>query len=91
VPVKQAGSYKIIAALTKAVDYGIVKITLNGKVLIEELDLYNTSVITKEIDLGSCQLKQGINQLIVRVVGANAQAVKRHMFGLDYLLLSRTL
>jgi len=89
VPVKRAGSYTVIAALTKAVDYAVVKISLNGKVLAEELDLYNTSVITKEVDLGPCQLKQGVNQLVVRIVGANAKAVKRYMFGLDYLLLKR--
>jgi hypothetical protein len=89
-PVKRAGTYAVTAALTKAVDYGIVKISLNGRVLTEKLDLYNPSVITKEVDLGSCELTQGVNQFVIRIVGANAKAIKRYMFGLDYLLLKRT-
>ena len=90
VPVKRAGTYTVTTALTKAVDYGIVKISLNGRVLSEKLDLYNPSVITEAVDLGSCELKQGVNQFVVRIVGANAKAIKRYMFGLDYVLLKRT-
>lgn len=90
VPVKRAGTYAVKAALTKAVDYGIVKITLNGQILSEKLDLYNPSVITPAVDLGPCKLKQGLNKLVVRIVGANPQAIKRHMFGLDYLLLKKS-
>jgi len=85
--VKQAGGFRVVAGLTKANDYGIVKIAVNGQTRIESLDLYNTRVIAEEVDLGICNLKEGVNQLEVTIAGANEAAVKRHMFGLDYLLL----
>ena len=86
-PVKKAGTYEIIAALTRANDYGIVKIAVNGQVKIETLDLYNSTVIAKEISLGKSQLKKGANQLEVTIIGANPKAVKSGMFGVDYLLI----
>lgn len=86
--VDKAGLYAMTAALTKARDYGIVAIIVNGKPLTEKLDLYNPAVITEEIALGTCQLKQGVNQLEVKIVGSNPEAIKRNMFGLDYILLA---
>lgn len=88
-PVEASGTFDLIAALVKAVDYGIVSIAINGQILVESLDLYHTEVITREVSLGTVALKKGVNQMVVTVVGANPQAVKRYMFGLDYLLLKR--
>lgn len=87
-PVDKPGLYALTAALTKAKDYGVISIALNGKPLTEKLDLYNPSVITEEIALGTCQLKQGVNQLEVKIIGSNPEAIKRNMFGLDYILLT---
>ncbi|MBN2512495.1 MAG: DUF2961 domain-containing protein [Sedimentisphaerales bacterium] len=86
--VDKAGLYAMTAALTKANDYGIIAIAVNGKPLAEKLDLYNPAVITEEIALGTCQLKQGVNQLEVKIIGSNPEAIKRNMFGLDYILLT---
>jgi len=86
--VDKAGLYAMTAALTKAKDYGIIAIAVNGKTLSEKLDLYNPAVITEEIALGTCQLKQGVNQLEVKIIGSNPEAIKRNMFGLDYILLT---
>lgn len=86
-PVEKAGVYTITAGLTKANDYGIAEITVNEKTLSANLDLYNTSVITEEIDLGWCALKQGVNQLQIKIVSSNPKAIKRHMVGVDYILL----
>ncbi|MEN6307722.1 MAG: DUF2961 domain-containing protein [Anaerohalosphaeraceae bacterium] len=86
--VDKAGLYALTAALTKAKDYGIISIAVNGKTLTEKLDLYNPSVITEEIALGTCQLKQGVNQIEVKIIGSNPEAIKRNMFGLDYILLT---
>jgi len=86
--VDKAGLYALTAALTKARDYGIIAIAVNGKTLTEKLDLYNPAVITEEIALGTCQLKQGVNQLEVKIIGSNPEAIKRNMFGLDYILLT---
>jgi len=86
-PVEKAGRYKLLAALTKAVDYGIVKLTLDGRELTT-MDLFNNSVVsTGELELGTHDLAAGERRLGVEIVGANDQAVKSYMFGLDYLRL----
>lgn len=91
-PVEQTGCYKLAAQLTKAVDYGIVQLTLDGVKLGPPIDLFNPDVVaTGELDLGTHELTAGEHQLIVEILGANAQAVKRYMFGLDYVKLTRTL
>ena len=86
VPVEKAGRYKVYADLTKAVDYGIVRLTLAGQ-QSEELDRYHTAVANDLLELGIFELKAGLNRLEVEIVGANEKAVKKHMFGLDYLKL----
>ena len=89
VPVAEAGSYRVSADLTKAVDYGIVRMQLAGQDCSKDLDRYATRVANDVVELGVFQLQQGSNPLQVEIVGANEQAIKRHMFGLDYLLLKK--
>ena len=87
-PVAQAGKYKLLAQLTKAIDYGIVQLSLDGKKLGGPIDLYNDGVVpTGELDLGTHELSAGEHKLSVEITGANEQAVKNYMFGLDYLKL----
>ncbi len=86
-PIEKAGKYKITAALTRAIDYGIVQISLDGKPLGEPIDLINNGVITKGLALGTHELTAGEHKLTIEITGANPRAVKRHMFGLDYLKL----
>ncbi len=87
-PVAQTGRYRLLAALTRAVDYGMVKLTLDGRELIT-VDLYHDGVVpTGELDLGIHELRQGEHHLGVEIVGANPKAVKSYMFGLDYLRLA---
>lgn len=88
VPVEEAGRYKVTAGLTKAIDYGIVRMTLAGQAS-KELDRYNVGVATDVLEVGTFDLKKGINRLEVEIVGANEKAKKRHMFGLDYLKLDK--
>ncbi len=86
--VGKAGDYDVTLGITKAVDYGIVRITVNSETKIDSLDLYNPSVIAAEIKLPECHLRRGKNQLQVTILGANPSAVKSYMFGLDYILAS---
>jgi hypothetical protein len=87
-PVKKVGKYKLRAKLTKAVDYGIVQLSLDGRKLGEPIDLYNKGVIpTGELDLGAHSLSAGEHRLSVQITGANRDAVKSYMFGLDYVKL----
>lgn len=85
--VKKAGRYKVTANLTKAADYGTVQMSVNGQKAGKKLDRYHTSVANDSIDLGTFELKQGANRLDVDIVGCNDKAIKRYMFGLDYLKL----
>ncbi len=87
-PVAKAGSYQLLAQFTKAVDYGIVQLSLDGEKLGEPMDLYHAGVIaTGELDLGKRELSAGEHTLTVEITGANPQAVKSYMLGLDYLKL----
>lgn len=87
--VEQTGEYNITLGTTKAVDYGIVCIEINGKTMAKSLDLYNSNVIAVDQNLGTCRLRRGKNNLKVTILGANPSAVKSHMFGLDYILAAK--
>ncbi len=88
VPVAKAGKYAISANLTKARDYGIVKLSLDGESLGAPIDLYNREVVpTGPINLGTHDLSAGERRLKIEITGANPAAVKAYMFGLDYLKL----
>mgnify|MGYP005837807537 CR=1 FL=1 len=86
--VKNAGTYQVFARFLRAVDYGIVQLSINGQKAGGKIDLYNDGVkLSKEMDLGAFELKQGENRLTIEIVGANEKAKKDYMCGLDYLLL----
>jgi putative heme-binding domain-containing protein len=74
-PVKQAGKRKVHAVLTKAPDYGSVRLTVNGVVASTvELDLYDARVTnTEEILLGEFDLPAGEQTLQITISGANPQ------------------
>jgi len=86
--VKQRGTYQVSVTLTKAVDYGIVQLYVDGNKAGQPIDLYNDGVIpTGPIQLGTYKLDQGKHKLTVEIVGANENAVKAYMFGLDQIML----
>ena len=88
VPVQKTARYRLKMQLTKAIDYGIVQLYLDGKKLGKPIDLYNNGVIpTGVMDMGIHELDKGQHILKVEIVGANEKAVKKYMFGVDYLLL----
>jgi hypothetical protein len=91
VSVEQDGQYKILTRLTKAVDYGIVQFYIDETKLGEPIDLfYRDGVIaTDELNLGKVDLAARDHVLTVHMVGANPDAVKRYMFGMDYLKVER--
>ncbi len=90
-PVAEKGSYSLKAVLTKAKDYGIVEIRLDGKLLSEgKIDFYNPEVVTSgELDWGLHDLDAGEHLLDVKIIGANPSAASAHLFGLDYLKLEK--
>ena len=89
-PVAEAGRYEVLARFTKAPDYGIHKLAVNGQPVKDQVDCYGKNVIAAgEQSLGVFDLTQGDNRLEVQVVGANEKAVPGNMFGLDYLRLTK--
>jgi hypothetical protein len=88
VPIERAGRYAVRVVLTKARDYGIVRMSLGGQPASEPIDLYNPDVVnTDPIPLGDFQLDAGQAKLVVEIVGANDKAVPAYMFGLDQVLV----
>jgi hypothetical protein len=87
VTVKKDGDYAILTRLTKAVDYGIVQFYIDDTKLGGPIDLYNRDkvILTDELALGTTHLSSGPHVLTVEIIGANPDAVKRYMFGMDYL------
>jgi hypothetical protein len=86
--VPKAGKYRVFGRFLKAVDYGIVQLAINGEKAGAPIDFYNNGiVVTKELPLGTFELKAGENTLSAEIVGANGKAQKQYMFGLDYLIL----
>ncbi|MBE3070264.1 MAG: DUF2961 domain-containing protein, partial [Planctomycetes bacterium] len=83
VTVKEAGKYKVVVNLTKAIDYGIVQLALDDKKLGGPIDLFNDGVVaTGPIDLGVVELAAGSHRLTLQITGANEKAVKAYMVGL---------
>ncbi len=88
-PVKKTGPYLLSVVLTKARDYGIVQFHVDDKKVGEPVDLYNPDVInTDPIPLGAHHLEAGDHKLTVEITGANPEAVKAYMFGLDVVTLN---
>jgi hypothetical protein len=88
VPVQKAGRYEVRVTLTKARDYGIVQLSVDGKKAGEPVDLYNPAVVpTEPIVLGTYDLTAGQHKLTAEIVGANPKAIPSHMFGLDQVIL----
>lgn len=90
-PVAKDGSCEVFAVMTKARDYGIVQLSLDGTKTGGPIDLFNAPdvITTGVVSLGQHDLKAGPHRLTVEIIGANPKAVPAHMFGLDYLYLAR--
>jgi len=83
-----AGRYRVIASLTRAVDYAIVHLFVNGLPADAPFDGYGEGVTHGEVDLGIFDLPEGRSELRVQLRGANPRAASRGMFGLDFLRLA---
>ena len=83
---KETGKFKISAQLTKAVDYGIIQIYLNGIPVGTKFDGYiEQDVKSFQVDLGTQVLSAGENILTIKILGANRNAKPGNMAGIDYL------
>lgn len=82
----EGGEFDVFAFMTKAADYGIFQLSLDGMPLGSPIDLYATEVIpTEGVALGRMTLAGGLHTLRVEPTGANPSAIANHIFGLDCL------
>ncbi|MBR5977853.1 MAG: hypothetical protein IK033_02520, partial [Verrucomicrobia bacterium] len=86
--VEKTQSYRLRLAWTKAPDYGIFQVYLDGQKVGNPIDLYDTVVTsTGPIELTSSMLKKGKHRLTFEYVDNNPKSFPNHMLGLDYILL----
>jgi putative membrane-bound dehydrogenase-like protein len=90
VAVDKRGTYALELVMTKAHDYGIVQLSLDGQTLGGPIDLFNHPdvITTGVLDFDPVELQVGKHILGVEIVGKNPDAASRFMFGLDYVRLS---
>jgi Protein of unknown function (DUF2961) len=87
IPAQKPGKYMLKARFTKAQDYGIFQLNLNGTDVGSAIDLYSNAVTPATlIDVGMVTLTDAEPVLKVTVNGKNASS-HGYFFGLDYLKL----
>lgn len=84
--VAEAGRRGMVLSLTRSWDYGIYRISLDGRVIANRLDLYNPSVDVREHKVGEQDLTAGRHLLRFECIGRNA-ASKGYYLGVDAILL----
>jgi hypothetical protein len=85
-----SGTYDLSAVMTKAPDYGIVTLAVDGTPLGSPFDGYNASGVTvQSFDYGTVQLSQGVHQLQFNMTAKNT-ASRNYLIGIDYFLLTKT-
>ena len=92
--IAERGVYALVGAFTRAPDYGIVRVSLDGlsesEAVPVEIDLYGTEVLpTVEIPLGVHQLAAGSHRVMLEITGKNSQAHAGHMVGIDFLRVTQ--
>lgn len=90
-PERKPGPYRLELLLTRAADYGIVSVSVNGVPLREEIDLWSGRgvVPTGPLDLGRVELRGRGDVLRLEVTGTNPGALAPYFqFGIDGVRLT---
>ena len=83
VDVKNSGKQKLVVGMTKAIDYGIVQFSIDGKDVGQPVDLFNDGVVhSGMIEIGTVDLTAGEHTLGVKIVGKNEKSTN-YLFGMD--------
>ena len=91
IAIEKEGSYTLEIALTRARDYAVVQLTLDGKELGGPIDLFNTPdvITTGVLNYDGLELSVGAHRLGIEILGANPKAEKAFMVGLDFVRMRR--
>jgi hypothetical protein len=68
------GRRTLVLRFTRSTDYAIVRVSLNGKIIDDALDLYAPQVGTLERSYRLVEVKGGANQLEIEILGSNREA-----------------
>ncbi len=85
--------YELGIRLTKAPDYGICQVYLDGEKISEPIDTFALGVeLASLTELGKHKLSQGVHRLELKLIGASQKAkpfkqAGRFLLGVDYLQL----
>jgi hypothetical protein len=84
-----AASYTLETVFTRAPDFAIVQLALDGKDLGASLDLYQFAKVTTTgvLEHKLPSLAAGAHKLTFRIIGTNPNAVQNRFVGLDYVRL----
>lgn len=84
-----AGLHRLTLYATKAADYGIIRLWVNGQRVENDFDGYAPNVTPSgPINLGVFTTQDGQYILRVEIIGANPKSVGvKHLFGLDCITL----
>jgi hypothetical protein len=92
--VVRAGKYTLHVHFTRARDYGIVQVSLDGRKLGQPFDGYHSPEVVPSgpVALGTVELPAGAHTLRFEVVGANPDSTKEegrgYFLGIDCLSLT---
>ncbi|MFO0890030.1 MAG: DUF2961 domain-containing protein [Isosphaeraceae bacterium] len=89
-PVKQAGTYSLSAAFTRAGDYGNVELALDGRPLGKAIPLYQPSpavVHSGPVPLGDAELSAGNHTLSLTIKDRDPRS-SNYFVGVDWIKLS---
>ncbi len=88
IEVPEPGPYEIVAAFLFDREMGMVQPVLNGEPFGEPMDFYRPDLTAPgPVSLGIHDFLAGTNRLTFRMTGANPDAEKNYIFGLDYIKL----
>jgi hypothetical protein len=82
--VPTSGTYKLSSVLTKAADYGIAEVSVDGANKVTFDGFVASGVTTQRVDLGTATLAAGKHQLAITVTGKNPAATN-YLVGVDLL------
>jgi len=70
--------------LTAAPDFGIIELSLNGKVILEDFDLFSEEVKTVSAVIENLEFIEGVNRFAIKITGKNEES-KGYNAGVDSL------
>ncbi len=79
-------TFEVFGDFTKANDYGIAQVSIDGMILKEEQDFFLPKLgKSGPTRLGELKLDGGKHTLEIKIVGHHKEAIPRHMVGIDWI------